>query len=348
VTSNVDVRHSSGIERTLSDFRSYQTPPVNSKTMVPVSYGKDYSSPKIDYTRPPPSSQPGMFAAMPRLTPIAPRGHPSASFSSSSSLTATDGSNRLSTAGSSVRPTVYQPSRDYQLTTESLVSHRSGDNRPEELNESLRMNYLARSVYENFPAYWEQGDLSQRYPGHSAYQGYGYGRTIHTKRHEDKENVKELEDTRNRTSDSAKESSISPDRSHYSKESVKGSESTTTHRRDQVSSQTYNPAVSSQNDQPSKNQVTLTKNEKPVLPENVRYKVSDDKKNALKSDEKYLCSNFEIWHLPIPFSLVYLTKQKKNRKYVDIIPEALSTINSNQVKNKNLHENKILYTFQII
>ena len=72
------------------------------------------------------------------------------------------------------------------------------------------------------------------------------------------------------------------------------------------------------------------------------------KKNALKLDEKYLCSNFEIWHLLIPCSLVYLTKQKKNRKYVDIIPEALSTINSNQVKNKNLLEKKILYTFQII
>ena len=55
-----------------------------------------------------------------------------------------------------------------------------------------------------------------------------------------------------------------------------------------------------------------------------------------------------IWHLLIPFILVYLVKQNKNRKSVEMIPEALSTINSNQVKKNNLHEKQILYIFQII
>lgn len=270
--SNGDSRHPSNVERTLSDFRPYSTSSVNTKGMIPGSYGGQ----KSDYGRAP-STQANMFSSMPKLTPIAPRGHPSSPFSSAPIVT----DSRSSTDGPSVRPTlsVYH-SREYPITTEAMVPRHG---RPED--DAHRVNYFSRSVYENFPGYWERDDVS-RYPGHSAYQGYGYPRTMHAKRPEDKENVKEHEGARStpRQIDSVREASISPERtSRYPKENTKVPESTK--ERDHSSSQMHAPAETSQNEQPSKNQVTLSKSEKPVLPENLRYKVNDEKKNGSKSDK---------------------------------------------------------------
>lgn len=277
VTSNGDERHQASMERTLNDLRSYHTSSVNNKGLMPGPYGKDFPSQKPEYQKIGPP-QPGMFSSMPKLTPIAPRGHPSSPFSSAPSLT--EGLSRSSTNGTAVRPVYHQP-RD-SMTSETMVTQR-GDSRQED--DAHRPTYLPRSVYETFPGHWERGDVSSLYPGHSAYQAYGYGRTMHAKRPDDKEILKEHESVRSnpRQVDTVKESSISPDRTtHYLKDVSKPSQENSIHNREFVNNQTH--GVTSQNDQSSKNQVNFSKSEKPVLPDNARYKVSEEKKNASKSD----------------------------------------------------------------
>ena len=320
VTSNGDIRNSQQIhegttsERTLGAFNSYQTSAMHAKAMNTATYAGDYShsGQKPDYSKATSTSS-GVFASMPKLTPIAPRGFPTSSFSMAS--TAAEITNRQhSIAGPVWRPSnmpsnmPYHTSREYpSSTSDSLTSHRNvvereTSNRADEINESLRASYHAHSSYENnaqenvsgrermFPYGWDRAaEIPPRYQGHSAYQGYGYGRTFQAKRPDDKDNVKEPEEIRTRTSESLKESAISTERSsaaRYTKEPFKGTNGDTTKNHKDHGSPNFKAAIASHYDAPARNQVTLNKSEKPVLPENVRYKVNDDRKGVLLKSDK--------------------------------------------------------------